>query len=132
MSVVVDASVCVAALVDGGPEGRWAETLFAEQPLSAPQLILVESTNVLRRLTAAGRLSDLDASTAHRDLLSLPVELYPFEPFAERVWSLRHDVSAYDACYVALAEALDAPLATLDRKLSNAAGPLCEFLSTDA
>ena len=59
MSVVVDASVCVAALVDGGPEGRWAETLFAEQPLSAPQLILVESTNVLRRLTAAGRLSDL-------------------------------------------------------------------------
>ena len=132
MSVVVDASVCVAALVDGGPEGRWAETLFAEQPLSAPQLILVESTNVLRRLAAAGRLSDLDASTAHRDLLSLPVELYPFEPFAERVWSLRHNVSAYDACYVALAEALDVPLATLDRKLSSAAGPLCKFLSTDA
>ena len=132
MSVVVDASVCVAALVDGGPEGRWAETLFAEQPLSAPQLILVESTNVLRRLAAAGRLSDLDASTAHRDLLSLPVELYPFEPFAERVWSLRHNVSAYDACYVALAEALDVPLATLDWKLSSAAGPLCEFLSTDA
>ena len=131
MSVVVDASVCVAALVDDGSEGRWAETLFTGAPFSAPQLLLVESTNVLRRLAAAGRLSDLDASIAHRDLLALPIELYPFEPFAERVWSLRHNVSAYDACYVALAEALDAPLATLDRKLSNAAGPRCDFLSAE-
>ena len=132
MSVVVDASVCVAALVDGGPEGRWAERLVAEHTLSAPQLVLVESTNVLRRLLTNGKLSDLDASTAQRDLLSLPMDLYPFEPLARRVWALRHNLSSYDAFYVVLAEVLEMPLATLDRRLVNAPGPRCEFLLVKA
>ena len=128
MTVVIDASACVAALVDAGPDGRWAEGVFDGRSPVAPQLLLVESTNVLRRLTASRQLADLDASMAHRDLLSLPVELYPFAPFARRVWTLRHNLSAYDACYVALAEALDAPLATLDRKLTNVPGVRCEFM----
>ena len=130
MTVVIDASVCVAALVDDGPDGRWAETLSTRRSLAAPQLLLVESTNVLRRLVTSGKLTDLDASTAQRDLLSMPVTLYPFEPVAERVWALRHNVSSYDAFYVALAESLDAPLATLDRRLIDAPGSRCEFLST--
>ena len=56
------------------------------------------------------------------------MQLYPFAPFAERVWSLRDNLTAYDAWYVALAEALDCPLATLDRKLGRASGPTCEFI----
>jgi hypothetical protein len=55
------------------------------------------------------------------------VELFGYEPVADRVWSLRSAVTAYDACYVALAEALDAPLATIDLRLSRAPGPRCVF-----
>lgn len=131
MTVVVDASTCVAALTDDGVAGRWAEDMLSRTPLAAPQLILVEATNVLRRLAVSGKLDDENASAAHRDLMTLSIDLYPFEPLADRVWALRHNVSSYDAWYVALAEVLDAPLATLDRRLVNAPGAHCRFLSTD-
>ena len=65
----------------------------------------------------------------HRDLLLLDLELFPFAPFAERVWALRGNLTSYDAWYVALAEALDCPLVTLDRKLNGAAGPACEVVT---
>ena len=65
------------------------------------------------------------------DLARLPIDLYPFEPVAQRVWELRDTVSAYDAWYVALAEALDVPLATLDTRLAKAPGPRCAFLVPD-
>jgi predicted nucleic acid-binding protein len=57
------------------------------------------------------------------------MELFPFAPFAERVWALRENLTSYDAWYVALAEALDCPLATLDRKLSRAGRPICEIIA---
>ena len=76
----------------------------------------------------SGQLSRAEAAIAHRDLLRLDMATFPFAPFAERVWALRGSVTSYDAWYVALAEALDCPLATLDRKLSRADGPLCDFL----
>jgi predicted nucleic acid-binding protein len=60
-------------------------------------------------------------------LLDLRVELFPYEPFASRVWELRHSVVPYDGWYVALAEALDARLVTLDTRLTRAAGPRCVF-----
>lgn len=125
--LVPDASVLVSALVDQGPEGRWAESVLATQPLASPQLALVETTNILRRLELAGRLSSIQADAARKDLLDLDLELFPFEPFAERVWELRHNLTSYDAWYVALAEAISAPLATLDLRLSDAPGPGCEF-----
>jgi predicted nucleic acid-binding protein len=62
-------------------------------------------------------------------LVELGVKLHPFEPFTARVWELRDTVGAYDAWYVALAEALDAPLATLDLRLASAPGPRCAFLT---
>ena len=127
MTAVVDASVLVAALVDSGPKGRWAESVFAEGALAAPQLVLAEATNVLRRLELAGHISRLEANSAHNDLLDLDVELFPFAPFAVRVWELRKNLTSYDAWYVALAEALEIPLSTLDRKLTRAAGPRCSF-----
>ncbi len=129
MTAVVDASVLVAALVDSGPEGAWAEDMVFEGGLTGPELVLAESGNVLRRLEQAGVISRLEANSAYDDLLSLEMDLFPFAPLAERIWTLRGNLTTYDAWYVALAEALDCPLATLDRKLSRAKGPTCEFIT---
>lgn len=127
MTLVVDSSLVVAALVDDGPEGRWAEGLLLDGPLHAPDLMPFEAANVLRRLTSAGRLSADIASLAHRNLLSLPVVLVPYEAVAHRAWELRENITAFDAAYVAVAELIRAPLATLDRKLAAAPGTRCEF-----
>lgn len=132
MTIVVDASVLVAALVDSGSDGRWAQKMIASDDVAAPHLVLVETANVLRRAAAVGDISDDIATIAHHDLLDLSVELYPYELLAPRIWELRANVTAYDAWYVALAEALDAPLATIDRRLTRASGPQCAFVSTDA
>ncbi len=126
--IVLDASVLVAALVDSGHEGRWAESVVAEGDLAAPELALVEATNILRRLERSSEISRLEANSAHRDLLRLELDLFPFAPFADRVWALRSNLTAYDAWYVALAEALGCPLATLDRKLGRATGSVCEIV----
>ena len=128
MTVVVDASVLVAALVDSGREGRWAESAIAEDPLASPELALVEASNILRRLERAKHVSRIEATSAHGDLLRLDLELFPFAPFAERVWALRHNMTSHDAWCVALAEALDCPLATLDRKLGQSSGPRCKII----
>jgi predicted nucleic acid-binding protein len=124
---VVDASVVVAALVDSGPDGQWSEHELGTEPLAAPHLLLVEVANILRRAARTRQISEDVAALAHLDLVQLRVELFPYELVAARVWELRSNVTAYDAWYVALAEMLDAPLATLDRKLSRASGPRCVF-----
>lgn len=124
MTVVVDASVIVAALVDAGPIGRWAERQLQTERLAAPHLLPVEASNVLRRAELVGDLSSEIAALAHADLMDLPIELYPYEPFADRVWQLRKTITAYDAWYVALAEASDTTLATLDGRLATAPGPM--------
>ena len=73
----------------------------------------------------AGDISGDVAHLAYSDLLDLAVDLYPFEPFAERVWALRRTVTAYDAWYVALAESIGTRVATLDTRLAAAPGPEC-------
>ena len=105
MTTVVDATVLVAALVDSGDDGSWAEMAIAEGGLASPELALVESANILRRLAQSGHLSSVEAAIAFRTLLRLDVELFPFMPFAERVWELGENLTSYDAWYVALAEA---------------------------
>ncbi len=128
MNVVLDASVLVAALTDCGSEGTWAESVMKAGTMATPQLAPVETVNILRRLELSGVISRLEAGAALRDLLDLDLELLPFAPFGKRVWELRQNVVAYDAWYVAAAEALAAPLATLDRRLARAVGPRCQFL----
>jgi predicted nucleic acid-binding protein len=127
--IVVDASVVVAALVDSGDDGGWADALLGKEPLAAPHLLPVESANILRRAVLAKDISADTATLAHADLLALRVDLYPYEPFAERVWSLRENVTAYDAWYIALAESLNVGLATLDNRLARSPGPRCTFLT---
>lgn len=126
--IVLDASVVVAALVDSGHDGQWAESLVTDGALAAPELMLAEATNILRRLEQSGQVSRLEANSAQRDLSRLELNLFPFAPFAGRVWALRDNLTAYDAWYVALAEALGCPLATLDRKLGRSTGPVCEIM----
>jgi len=128
MTIVVDASVLVSALVDTGNEGLWAESLIASEAIVAPELAMVETTNILRRLELAEVISSLEAKLAHRDLMRLDIQLFPFSPFAERIWVLRNNITSYDAWYVALAEALDCSLATLDQKLVRANGSNCTFV----
>lgn len=128
MTLVLDASVAVAALVDAGERGQWARASLREAPLAAPHLLPVETANALRRLVLAGTVSAHTAGAALRDLTDLGVELFPFEPFADRVWALRDAVTAYDAWYVALAEAYEVPFATLDERLVEAVGPRCDFV----
>jgi predicted nucleic acid-binding protein len=129
LSIVADSSVVVAALIDNGPHGDWAEDVLAGGLLLAPELILVEVTNVFRRLERAKLIATPEANAAQDDLMQLDIELFPFEPFAGRIWELRHNVTSYDAWYVAIAEALKLPLATLDEPLSKSDGVTCKFLT---
>jgi predicted nucleic acid-binding protein len=129
LSAVVDSSALVAALVDSGPAGTWAEQVLAGGNLCAPQVVKVEAMNVLRRLERARQVHRIEATAAIHALSQLEIELFPSEPFAERIWELRHAVTCYDAWYVALAEAVDLPLATLDQRLSRANGPACKFVT---
>ena len=119
----------VAALVDTGDNGAWAEKILKQDDLYAPELLRVEASNVLRRLERAKKITEQEANAAFEDLMELDVELHAFEAFSERVWDLRHNVTSYDGWYVALAEALDLPLATLDTRLVKAEGPKCRFLT---
>ena len=128
MTIVVDASVVAAALVDTQEEGTWATNVLASDDLAAPHLMPAEVESTLRFAALGGDLSPDEWSLAHGDLLGLAVALFSYDPFARRVWELRLSVTPYDGWYVALAEALRCPLATLDRRLTRAPGPRCEFV----
>ena len=128
MSVVVDASVLVAAVINTGAHSEWSEDILISGSLHAPEIARAEATNILRRLERANQISTAEANAAYDDLMQLSLETFGFDAFATRIWELRHTVTSYDAWYVALAEALQLPLATLDEKLSKATGPECAFL----
>lgn len=127
MTLVVDASVVVAGLLGAGADQSWAWQQLASAQLVAPHLMPAEAANSLRRAVRVGKLTSERASAAHRRLVALPVALFPYPAFADRVWELRDTVTACGAWYVALAEALDASLATLDARLASASGPRCAF-----
>ncbi len=127
MTLVIDSSAVAAALVEAGARGSWSRELLGRAELMAPHHMLVEVASVLRRLVREGKTPDDQATRAHAGLIAVPFELFPYAPFASRIWELRANVTPYDAWYVALAEALDAPLATVDERLTRAPGPRCRF-----
>ena len=123
--LVVDASVLAPVVADAGSDGqRFRERLRGEK-LIGPDLLRVEVASVLRRHAGNGNLTARQAKAAIDDLLAFPITVYPTAPLLQRVWELRPNVSAYDACYVALAEAVGFPLLTADRRLANAPGLRC-------
>ena len=127
--IVVDASVVVEGLVGGGSLGDQARLLLQRpDQLLAPHLLDVESASALRRLLFKGAVGESLASSAMLQLRRFPIERVPHQPFLPRIWELRGGVSAYDAAYIALAEAADEPLATLDSRLAKAPGIACEVM----
>lgn len=125
--IVLDASVAIEAYQDSGSNTD-IDRIFRENSLLAPQSLGVEVMQGFRRMVRDGEFENSRAIGAMRNLRDLPITTLPFEPFLERIWELRHNVTAHDAWYVAIAEAFGAPLATMDRRLANATGPQCEFL----
>ncbi len=123
--VVCDASAVVTVLLDSGEGGAWLARRLSAAELYAPALLPFECSNVIRRHELGGLISSDQAAQAHADLLDLPIEIFPYEALAQRVWQLRRNLTSYDAAYVALAEALDAPLITVDRRLADAPGIIC-------
>jgi predicted nucleic acid-binding protein len=129
VTLVVDASAIAAALADEGPDGEWARAAVATTTLAAPCHVHVEVSSVLRRAVLSGRLTKDVAALGHEELTRLRIRIFDFGPLAARIWALHPNVTAYDAAYVALAEELDVPLVTLDRRLARAEGPTCTFLT---
>ena len=125
--LVADASVIAPMLADGGRDGDLCRAATRGQTLVAPDLLRVEVLSVIRRHAASGALTKRQADNAIDDLLALPITLYPTTPLLRRCWALRANVTAYDACYVALAETLDVALLTSDAKLASAPGTRCQF-----
>lgn len=124
--IVVDASVLATALADDGDDGDHARERLHGQVLAAPELIDLEVASVLRRLLLSGHLPVRRAEQALVDLADLPLRRAPHRALISRCWSLRENVTIYDASYVALAEALNVVLVTADARLSRAPGVRCE------
>jgi predicted nucleic acid-binding protein len=123
--IVCDASALVALLLDAGPDGLWVTNSVVDTELTAPTLLGYETANIIRRHELAGLISADQAAQAHADLLDLAIELWPHDLLAARAWELRHNLSIYDACYVALAELVGAVLVTLDHRIAGAPGLRC-------
>jgi predicted nucleic acid-binding protein len=119
--IVVDASAALAALLNAGA----ARCAIAHEQLHAPHLIDSEVANALRRAIAAQRLDEQSAWAALNAWRRLGMTRYPGHSLLNRIWEHRHNLSAYDATYVALAELLDCSLLTADARLGRAAGIAC-------
>lgn len=129
MTIVVDASVFVSAFTEGDAYSDWASEAIDSEDLRCPTLVYAECAQSLRRMERIGEVSGSQAEIALTEILTLDKSLYPFEPYADRIWELRHNLTCYDAWYVALAESLGCPLITLDRRISRAGGVECEVLT---
>ena len=115
--IVIDASAMVEALVGRDVDDSLLEVLSGE--IAAPHVLDVEVLSVLRGLVLGKKLEEHLAEAARVDHFELLIDRHDTAPLAERIWSLRHRYTSYDAAYLALAEALDAPLHTCDAKLDS-------------
>jgi len=119
--IVLDASALLEWLLQT-PAGERVRQRIAGESLHAPHLLDLEVAQVLRRFSAAGLVSSRRAEESLEALQEVPLLRHAHTPLLPRIWSLRAHLSAYDAAYVALAEALDAPLLTRDARISAATG----------
>jgi predicted nucleic acid-binding protein len=121
--IVIDASALLEVLLNTSASGRVTARIFADNDtLHVPHLLDLEVAQVLRRYTISGQMTAERSEQALEDLVDLPLNRYPHDVFLFRIWALRRNLTAYDAAYVALAEALNAPLITRDAALARASG----------
>lgn len=123
--IVIDASVLAVALLDDSQDGDTVRNRLLGEELAAPSLIDLEVASVWRGLARAGRLDPRRVGLALNDLNDLPIQRADHTPLLTRCWELRDNLTIYDAAYVALAEALQVPLLTGDRRLARSTGPRC-------
>lgn len=125
--IVVDASVVVPALISASGVGASAREVMAvhASQLAAPALLDVEVSSAFRRLERSGEIPTATAEGGVTVLAGMRIERFTHEPLLSRIWELRHNITPYDAAYVAVAERLEAPLVTLDSRLAKASGIRC-------
>ena len=121
--IVVDASIVVEVLLRSDAGAALEERLFeGDDPLHAPHLLDVEVAHALRRCALRGDIDERHGRDSFGDLTAMSIERHGHQPLLERIWQLRHNLTACDAAYLALAESLDAPLLTRDSALASVAG----------
>ncbi|MCL2769221.1 MAG: type II toxin-antitoxin system VapC family toxin [Solirubrobacterales bacterium] len=131
--LVVDTSAILEALAAKSPAPGLVERLAGDGDLHAPHLIDVELLHALRAMTIRREITSERAADARSDFAELGMVRYPHEPLSDRIWALRHNMSAYDAAFVALAETLGTPLLTCDARVATAPGHHAKVeLFTDA
>jgi predicted nucleic acid-binding protein len=118
--IVLDASAVIELLLNSRAGERVSARIYEDRALHAPHFIDVEVMHVLRRQCALGRLDPIRALAGLDLFQNLPMRRHAHQPFLRRIWELRHNLTAYDACYIALAESLGAVLLTMDSALASA------------
>ena len=113
------------AIVDAGTDGDTIRSRLRGERIAGPDLLRIEVLAVIRKSLIVGALTTTQANDAVEDLLDLPVSVFPSAPLLRRAWALRDNVTAYEACYVTLAETLGCPLLTADSRLASAPGTTC-------
>ncbi|MDT8368709.1 MAG: type II toxin-antitoxin system VapC family toxin [Longimicrobiales bacterium] len=124
--IVVDASAVLEFLLDTPTGARVGRLLDTAGPAHAPALLDVEVAQVLRRLVHSGSLDEEHGRALLEILQDTPIDRHRIDPLLPRIWQLRHNLTAYDAAYVALAEALECPVVTLDERIAGAPGVCTE------
>jgi predicted nucleic acid-binding protein len=125
--IITDASFLAIVLGDDGSDGAQARDRVRGEELAAPHLVDLEITSVLRRAVVTGSMPPRRADQALLDLADLDIERVAHTNLLPRVWQLRDNYTAYDACYVALAELFRAPLLTYDARMAKGTGARCSF-----
>jgi predicted nucleic acid-binding protein len=120
--IVADTSAILAVLSADPPDPKLRQRLADDGDLHVPHLLDVEFLHALRRLVASGALTEERATAVRADFADLTLTRYPHHPLADRMWELRHNLSAYDATFITLSEALDVPLVTCDARMAEAPG----------
>ena len=128
--IVLDASAAIDYLIEQRPYAEWVrEHVAREADFAAPHLIDLEVTSGLRRAVARSDLSERRARAALGDFAEFALGRYPLTQLLSRIWALRSSLTPYDAAYVVLSEALDAPLLTTDARLARSHGHRAEILA---